>query len=178
MTSHTFCRLVAIAVACLTNACAQPPQAGSPNANASQADPARDRAAVDSIRLDFEAGENTDSLELMTRHFATDVVGMPPGRATTVGVNALSEALRGFLAAYRVEVRYKSDEIVIAGDWAFDRGSAVETLRPKAGGASTTEKAKYLWLSQRVGGTWKLARLIWNADPSPTPTPSPSPTSR
>ena len=124
MTSHTFCRLVAIAVACLTISCAKPPQTASPNTDAAQADPARDRAAVDSIRLDFERGENTDSLDLMTRHFATDVIGMPPGRATTVGPVALREALRGFLAAYKVEVRYKSDEIVIAGDWAFDRGSA------------------------------------------------------
>lgn len=170
MTPRTFWGLVAIAVACLTTACAQPPQTSSPNTNASQADPARDRAAVDSIRLDFETGENTDSLDLMTRHFATDVVGMPPGRAATLGPEALRESLRGFLGAFKVDVRYTSDEIVVAGDWAFDRGSAVETLRPKAGGASTTEKVKYLWLSQRVGGTWKLARLIWNADPSPATT--------
>jgi ketosteroid isomerase-like protein len=169
MTSRTCCRLVAIAVGCLTIACAQPPRTGSPDTSASQAARERDHAAVERIRLDFETGENTDSLDLMTRHFATDVVGMPPGRATTVGPDALREALRGFLAAFKVEVRYTSDEIVIAGDWAFDRGSAVETLRPKAGGASTTENAKYLWLSQRVNGTWKLARLIWNADPPPAP---------
>ncbi len=154
-------RPFALTAAVLTTACAPAPQR----------DEARDRAAVDSIRREFEAGENAGDVDRMSRHFATDVIGMPPSRATTVGPDALRETLRKFLAAYNVEVRYKSDEIVVAGDWAFDRGSANEILHPKAGGPAETSNGKYIWLYQRVNGEWKLARLIWNADPAPEAPP-------
>ena len=113
----------------------------------------------------------------MTRHLAPDVVAMPPNRAITSGANAFTEGLRTFLGAYKVDVKYKTDEIVVSGDWAFERGTAVETVTPKAGGAPQTSNAKYLWVYHRNGGTWELARLMWNgSDPAAPPaqaTPQP-----
>jgi ketosteroid isomerase-like protein len=104
----------------------------------------------------------------MYAHAAPDIVAMPPNRPSKIG-DADRQWIRDFLAAYTVEVQYKSDEIVIAGDWAFDRGTATETMTPKAGGPAATESAKYLWVYQRLNGEWKLARLIWNSNgPPPT----------
>lgn len=145
-----------------------------------QRDEAQDRAAVNNIRLDFEAGENAGDLDRMTRHLAADVVAMPPNRAITKGAEAFTESLRGFLGAYKVDVKYTTDELVVAGDWAFERGTAVETTTPKAGGAPEMSNAKYLWLYHRNNGVWELARLTWNSsDPAPRPTPAqPTPPSR
>lgn len=150
-------RIVGLVTVVVTTACAPAPQRDS----------AGDRAAVDSIRLEFEAGENAGDLSRMTRHLAADVVAMPPDRAITIGANAFTESLRGFLGTYKVDVKYKTDEIVLAGDWAFERGTAVETMTPKAGGAAQTSNGKYLWVYHRNGGTWELARLMWNSsDPA------------
>jgi len=136
-------------------------------APAAQRDEGEDRAAVNNIRLEFEAGENTGDLDRMTRYLAADVVAMPPNRAITTGATALTELLRGFLGAYKVDVKYKTDEIVISGDWAMERGTAVETMTPKSGGAAETSNVKYLWLYHRNNGTWELARLMWNSsDPA------------
>jgi len=154
-------------MAVVTAACAPTPQRDS----------AGDRAAVDSIRLEFEAGENAGDLLRMTRHLAADVVAMPPNRAITTSATAFTESLRTFLGAYEVVVKYQTDAIVVSGDWAFERGTAVETVTPKAGGAAQTSNAKYLWLYHRTGGTWELARLMWNSsDPAATPAqPPPQP---
>jgi ketosteroid isomerase-like protein len=160
-------RIIGLVMAVVTTACA----------SAAQRDGAADRAAVDSIRLEFEAGENAGDLRRMTHHLAADVVAMPPNRAITTSANAFTEALRTFLGIYHVDVKYKTDEIVVSGDWAFERGTAVETLTPKASGAAQTSNAKYLWLYHRNGGTWELARLMWNSsDPAAPPVqPSPQP---
>lgn len=139
-------------------------------------DSARDRAAVDSIRLEFEAGENAGDLGRMTRHLAADVIAMPPNRAITTGASAFTESLRTFLGAYAVDVEYKTDEVVVSGDWAFERGTAVETMTPKAGGGAQTSNGKYLWVYHRNGGTWELARLMWNSsDPAAAPAQPPQP---
>ena len=162
-------RIVALMVVALSTACASQPQR----------DDAQDRAAVDSIRLEFEAGENAGDLDRMTRHLAADVVAMPPNRAITTGATAFTESLRGFLGAYKVEVKYTTDEIVISGDWAMERGTAVETMTPKSGGAAETSNAKYLWLYHRKNGTWELARLMWNSSDPAAPVPAqPSPQPR
>src|SRR5690349_6652474 len=156
-----------LVMAVVTTACASAPQRDS----------ARDRTAVDSIRLEFEAGENAGDLVRMTRHLAADVVAMPPNRAITTGASAFTESLRSFLGAYAVDVKYQTDEIVVSGDWAFERGTAVETVTPRAGGAAATSNAKYLWLYHRNGATWELARLMWNnSDPAAPPAqPPPQP---
>jgi len=155
-------RIVALMVVALSVACASQPQR----------DDAQDRAAVDSIRLEFEAGENAGDLDRMTRHLAADVVAMPPNRATTTGAAAFTASLRGFLGAYKVKVKYRTDEIVISGDWAMERGTAVETMTPKSGGAAETSNAKYLWLYHRKNTTWELARLMWNSSDPAAPVPA------
>ena len=158
-------RIVALMVVALSTACASQPQR----------DDAQDRAAVDRIRVEFEAGENAGDLDGMTRHLAADVVAMPPNRAITTGAAAFRESLRGFLGAYKVDVKYKTDEIVISGDWAMERGTAVETMTPKSGGAAETSNVKYLWLYHRNNGTWELARLMWNSSDPAVPVPAQPP---
>jgi ketosteroid isomerase-like protein len=155
-------RAVALIVVTISTACA----------SQQQRDEGQDRAAVNNIRLEFEAGENTDNLDRMTRYLAADVVAMPPNRPITTGSAALTESLRGFLGAYKVAVKYTTDEIVLSGDWAMERGTAVETMTPKAGGAAETSNAKYLWLYHRNNGKWELARLMWNSSDPMTPAPA------
>jgi ketosteroid isomerase-like protein len=137
-------------------------------ARSSRADTARDRATLDSIRRDFERAERAGDADRMYAHAAPDIIAMPPNRPPKIG-NTNREWIREFLAAYNVEVQYRSEETVIAGDWAFDRGTATEAMTPKTGGPATTETAKYLWVYQRRKGEWKQARLIWNSNgPAPT----------
>jgi hypothetical protein len=47
-------------------------------------------------------------------HAAPDIIAMPPNRPAKVG-NVNRDRIRDSLAAYNVEVQYRSDEIVIAG---------------------------------------------------------------
>jgi len=166
--------LVVCCVAVIVAACGRSAQGDA--ARSAPVDTARDRATIDSIRQNFEAAERAGDADRMYAHAAPDIVAMPPNRPPKVG-NTDLDWLRQFLAAYTVEVQYRSDEIVVSGDWAFDRGTATETMTPKAGGTATTETAKYLWVYQRQNGAWKQARLIWNSNGAPlaaAPPPKPS----
>jgi ketosteroid isomerase-like protein len=129
---------------------------------------AGDRAAIDSIRREIEAAENAGDADRMSLHFAPDAVAMAPNSPATVGAETSRAGLRAFFDAFTIEIHYTSEEIVVSGDWAFDRGTSTERVTPKAGGPVTTANAKYLWLYQRLNGEWKQARVIWNSnDPLP-----------
>jgi ketosteroid isomerase-like protein len=162
--------LTAYGAAAIVAACGSSPQVDS--ARSVPADTARDRAAIDSIRQTFQDGEEAGDAERMYSHAAADIIAMPPNRPPQVGSTNLGW-LRAFLSAYNVKAQYNSEELVVSGDWAFDRGTVTETMTPKSGGASATESVKYLWVYHRQNGAWKLARLIWNSnDPSPPAAPT------
>lgn len=59
-------------------------------------------------------------------------------------------------------------EVRIVGDWAFEWGDYTIALHPVAGGPSVKDRGKYLAVYQReIGGSWRLARDIWNSSEPP-----------
>lgn len=119
--------------------------------------------AIARIRDTIQAAENAGRVDLMRPFFADDLVIMAPGFPPVVGADAAAEFMAGFFAQFDVEVSYASAEIVVMGEWAFDRGSGRQALKPKGGGPPTSENTNYLWLYRRdPSGAWKYARVTWN----------------
>jgi ketosteroid isomerase-like protein len=143
----------------LAGGCSSVPQANTPD----------QRERLDRIRRETQAAENESSVDRMRVHMADDVVMMAPNMPPVTGVANAAQAMRQFFDAFEVQINYTSSEIVVAGDWAFDRGVYSQTLTPKQGGAPLRESGKYLWLYRRTpDGSWKQARVIWNtSDPVP-----------
>ena len=129
---------------------------------------AEDIVAIVALRDSIQAAENGGRADGMLAAFAEDVVVLPPNTAALNGKTAATEYLRGGLSAMVMTVQYTSEEVVITGDWAFDRGSYNGSMTPRAGGATTTDRGKYLWILHRgADGAWKYHRVMWNADTAP-----------
>ncbi len=133
-------------------------------------DPAADRQAIAAVTAQTQAAENAGSVEQMRPHFADDLVMMGPNMPAVAGADSVAAAMGAFFQAFTVQIEYSSQEIVVLGDWAFDRGTYRHTLTPKSGGAPIPESGKYLWLYRRhADGSWKQSRVIWNSsDPIPS----------
>ena len=93
---------------------------------------------------------------------------MGPNMPPVTGADSVAALMRVFHDAFAVQVEYDSQEIVVFGDWGFDRGTERYTLTPKAGGAPIRQSGNYLYLYERQeDGSWKQSRVIWNtSDPS------------
>lgn len=119
--------------------------------------------AIARIRDSVQLAENTGRVDSMRPFFADDLVIMAPGFPAVMGAKAAADFMAGFFAQFEVEISYASAEIEVMGEWAFDRGSFRQTLRPKSGGQGASEHGNYLWLYRRdPGGTWKHTRVTWN----------------
>jgi ketosteroid isomerase-like protein len=142
---------------------------------APQSSEAADRATLDQLRREFAAAENAGDADAMYRYLASDIVVMAPNVPPMRGAELTPASLRSYFEQFDMKVEYRSEEIVIAGDWAFDRGTGRETITPKKGGAPVGGESKYLWVYRKVGGEWKQARVIWNSsEPLPGTGPQPS----
>ena len=131
--------------------------------SASTRDPVADRQAIAGATAQFGAAESAGSVDQFRSYFTDDLVMMGPNEPPVTGGDSVAALMRTFHAKFAVQVEYTSQEIVVSGDWGFDRGTERYTLTPKAGGTPIQKSGNYLYLYQRqADGSWKQSRVIWN----------------
>jgi len=76
---------------------------------------------------------------------------------------------QGLFGQFTAEETVTTEEIQVAGGWAFLRGTYTATMTPKEEGDPQEETGKCVHVVQRQpDGSWKNMRVIWNSDqPAP-----------
>jgi len=128
-----------------------------------------DVSAIESMNKQTEAAYIADDWMRFMDFFTDDAIWMPPNEAPLIGKEAMwSWAKQWWDESTIEEMTVSYEEIVVAGDWAFERHNRTTVTVPKAGGESSTSHDKGIWLLRRqADGSWKIARYIWNTNPSP-----------
>jgi ketosteroid isomerase-like protein len=115
------------------------------------------RRAVEEFVVAYNAGKLDDIVNI----FADDLVDMSAGDPTRTG----EAAKRQFLSRvskthsnFKPTLTIHIDELRVAGEWAFQRGSLSVSLVPKEGGPTSFIKQRYLEIWRRnLQGKWKIA---------------------
>ena len=158
---------IPISVVVALAACA--PAAQEPELAAEE--PPRTEADMEAINKVLEqevAAINAGDVEAFVALFTDDAVLMPPGDPAGIGTQAVRSWTQELFDQFTVQYTATSEEIVVAGNWAFQRLSITLTLTPVAGGDPIQLNAKGIHICQRQGdGSWKLTRDIWNDDNPP-----------
>ena len=127
-----------------------------------------DVEALDHVREGHIAALNDGDVNAWVGAFTADGVQMPPNAPANLGRESIRAWSQAFLAPFRVEFVLAVDEVQVAGDWAFERGTYTITLTPKAGGEPMQDIGKYLTVYQRQpSDVWGMARDIWNSNNPP-----------
>jgi ketosteroid isomerase-like protein len=157
-------RVALTMAAAFFSACAPEPR---PSAEATQSSEA-DRKAIETVREQALEAFNSGDIEAYIELLTDDVVYDPPNRPAVVG----KEAMRAYGALFEkfiLDTTYPVDELVIEGDWAFDRGVWVEKRTPREGGEQIEIPFGLLQIYYRdTEGSWKLARMVANTDTPPS----------
>lgn len=129
---------------------------------------AADVAALRELHDQVTAGQNAGDASVFERASASDVLVLPPDGSLIAGRQAHVEFNRKVFNTFTNIFDNKSEEIVVSGDWGFDRGTYRYTETPRAGGPTVVRDGYYLWLARREpDGVWRYARIIWNTKPPP-----------
>ena len=132
-------------------------------------DTAREEADIQAINRIGELWDAADAagdvdafLELVT----DDYIRMEPNKPVIVGKEAFRDFLQSFHDKYRLENgRDVIEEIRLADDWAYVRGTWSGTVVPKAGGDPVHVTSKWIDIRERqADGSWKISRGCVNED--------------
>lgn len=113
------------------------------------------------------AGEavNQGDVEAEVGRFTEDGIYMWPDAPAIEGHEALREWFERRFAKVEAHIESKTEEIVVCGDWAFERGTSVVRIRQKSSDHIEIVRGKYLnILKRQPDGSWKIARRIRNRD--------------
>lgn len=154
--------LLAAGLAAYLVTCAPAPEEPVEEAPTAQTDVEAIKKAHQDTLEPFNAGD----LDTLMTFFTEEAVYMPPGMPVLHG----KQAIRDFYAQFKTKVdSLSTDEVIVAGDWAFERGSVSAAMTVSEGSEAVQVTGKFLDIWQRQpDGSWKIARVIWNLD-SPLP---------
>ena len=126
----------------------------------------RDAQAITQARDAGCAAFNAGDVEKFIKVWVDDdAIFMHPNEPPMVGKAEIQKWLETLFLHYCVQQMLASEELVIAGDWAFERLSVHETFTPKTGGEAVRNEGKGIDIYRRQSdGSWKVARSISNSN--------------
>jgi len=121
-----------------------------------------DENAVAVVLKDYEAALNGSNTEAALKLYAPDGVFMPQHSPSSVGTEAVRKAYEAVFAAITLSVKFEIAEIrQLAPDWVLARTNSVGRTKINATGVEGPEANQELFLFQKVGGAWKIARYCF-----------------
>jgi uncharacterized protein (TIGR02246 family) len=123
-------------------------------------------AEVDEVYEEYEASILAGDADRWVAQWTEDGVAMWPDLSEFRGTTTLLEAVKGdFDVVSYAEFEISTEEVQVAGDWAYARGTFVATLEMKEGGEPIPYDGKFLTIFERQSdGSWKIHRDIYNSN--------------
>ncbi len=143
-----------------------------------------DVEALHSVREAHDGAVNAGDLEAYLAVLGEDAVLMPPNEPPVVGKEATRAWAQVLFGQFSFEETMSSEEVVVTGDWGFDRGTYTITPTPKVAGEAEegtsieqpeigkeldhAQTGKYLSILKRQPDrSWKIARDMWSSNHPP-----------
>jgi uncharacterized protein (TIGR02246 family) len=90
-----------------------------------------------------------------------------PGAEPIRGRENVRTMMTAALARYRIDPAFESEECLVSGDLAVDRGWDVQTVVPREGGVSQTRRQRvFLVIRRESDGAWRYARGMSQPGPA------------
>ncbi len=127
---------------------------------------AEDVAAIKALAPIARAAFNTGDAAALADLFADDAILMPANQPALIGKEAIQSWIQTIFDQFTFKWTASSEEVEVAGDWAFERSTSTFTVTPKAGGEPIFEdNSKGLTIYKRQpDGSWKIFRGISNSN--------------
>ena len=132
------------------------------------ADLKADTAAVNDIWDQYSSSLNSGDIDLWMSLWTDNGVQMPPGEPPVIGKDQIRARNKAVLDQFTFNMGITNEEVGVAGDWAFARGTYKATLTPQQEGEATFVDGKYMTILERQpDGGWKIHLDIFNSNVPP-----------
>jgi uncharacterized protein (TIGR02246 family) len=149
--------MLVAAVAVALSGCAKIPAAATGGSDQAKAD----EAAIHRTLADTEQRINAGDIGFVDV-FAKDAVIIAPSAPDIVGYDAIRTMYTDIMKQASMAVHFSTEEIALAGDLAFERGTYTIRISDKTSGKTLQDvKNKHAHIFRRQpDGTWKTWRMM------------------
>lgn len=124
--------------------------------------------AIAGVLAAYERALNQSDTNSVMKLYAPDGIFMPQHFPSSIGVDAVRKAYDGVFAAITLKVKFVLQEVhQVCENWAFARTNSAGTQTVNATGASSAEANQELFVFERVGSEWKIARYCFSTTNPP-----------
>jgi uncharacterized protein (TIGR02246 family) len=118
----------------------------------------KDIEAIKHLTVQWLSAEKAKDIHRLLTMVTDDIVFLPPNAQPIKGKSAVEALYRSVFAQFAIEHAAATDEVKIAGDWAFSWGREVLNLTPLAGGREVQLKGHGMSILRRqTDGSWNFA---------------------
>jgi uncharacterized protein (TIGR02246 family) len=122
-----------------------------------------DEKAIATLLAKYEDALNRSDTATVMKLYASDGVFMAQNFPSSVGADAVRDAYDGVFRAITLTVKFAVAEVKQVGsDWAFARTNSAGMVKVNATGQSSPEANQELFVFQKVGNDWKIARYCFS----------------
>jgi uncharacterized protein (TIGR02246 family) len=143
--------------------------------SAAPPDTAADLKAIGALRDAYATAFTAEDAANTSALFTPDGVLMNDNAQQIVGRDTIRAHFEKMMAGMETDIQLKSEETVVNGDWAYDRGQTwvhIMSKDPKSTMPMIMDQGKYLVvLRKQADGGWLIARAMGNSNIGPPPTP-------
>jgi uncharacterized protein (TIGR02246 family) len=119
--------------------------------------------AVAAVLAQYQDALNQSDTDAVMKLYASDGVFMPQNSPSSVGAHDVRRAYDAVFKTIKLTVQFNVAEVVeVAPNWVFARTNSVGTVKVHATGAGGPEANQELFLFQKIGGAWKIARYCFS----------------
>jgi uncharacterized protein (TIGR02246 family) len=127
-----------------------------------------DEKAIATLLAKYEDALNRSDAAAVMKLYHSDGVFMAQNFPSSVGAEAVRKAYDGVFKAITLTVKFAVAEVKQVGsDWAFARTNSAGTVKVNATGQSSPEANQELFVFQKVGNDWKIARYCFSTTNPP-----------
>ena len=127
-----------------------------------------DEKAIAAVLAKYEDALNQSNADAVMKLYAADGVFMPQNSASSVGAPAVRKAYDAVFDAIKLSVKFDIVEVrQLASEWAFARTNSAGRVKVNATGETSAEGNQELFVFQKIGDTWKIARYCFSTTNPP-----------
>src|SRR5215469_2693073 len=127
-----------------------------------------DEKAIAAVLANYQDGLNQSNTDAVMELYASDGVFMPQNSPSSVGAQAVRKAYEAVFDAIKLTVTFDIVEIhQLAPEWAFARTNSAGRVKLNATGETGAEGNQELFVFQKIGGRWKIARYCFSTTNPP-----------
>lgn len=122
----------------------------------------QEKQKIEALLNEYEKSLNTSDAKLAQSLYTKDGIFMPTEAPSGIGSEGILKSYEYVFSQIQLNIKFFIEEIQVEGNMAFAVTSSKGTTLIRASGDTIPEANRELFVFEKVDGSWKIARYMFN----------------